>query len=51
MPKDDLEDGKTIECKSCGCKGCASGDWMIKKQKIECINISWNIINKTNNFK
>ena len=26
VPKDDLEEGKLIECKSCGCKGCSSGD-------------------------
>ena len=26
VPKNDLDENKVIECKSCGCKGCASGD-------------------------
>jgi len=26
VPKDKLEEGKSIECVHCGCRGCASGD-------------------------
>jgi bud site selection protein 31 len=26
VPKDKLEEGKSVECTHCGCRGCASGD-------------------------
>ena len=26
VPKDKLEENKTVECVHCGCRGCASGD-------------------------
>ncbi|GAM29114.1 hypothetical protein SAMD00019534_122900 [Acytostelium subglobosum LB1] len=26
IPKDKLDDGRIVECVSCGCKGCATGD-------------------------
>ena len=26
VPKDKLEEGKLVECRHCGCRGCASGD-------------------------
>lgn len=26
VPKNSLEEGKLIQCKHCGCRGCASGD-------------------------
>jgi len=26
VPKDKLEENKIVECKHCGCRGCASGD-------------------------
>lgn len=26
VPKDKLEEGKVVECRHCGCRGCASGD-------------------------
>eukprot|EP00736_Rhodelphis_marinus_P003232 Rmarinus@m.14921 len=26
VPREKLEDGKVVECVTCGCRGCASGD-------------------------
>ena len=48
VPKADLEKGKVIECQHCGCRGCASGDWIIcfifnrnyrncRKNQFQCI--------------
>jgi bud site selection protein 31 len=40
VPKADLEEGKLIMCKNCGCRGCASTDWSSHIESIKHIIVS-----------
>lgn len=34
VPKADLEEGKLVMCKHCGCRGCGSSDWIFVENDV-----------------